>query len=173
MIRKKGNEYCVFSKDGSKNLGCFPSREQAVKRLQQIEYFKHAKSKKEIAMKNVTDPVKDAKLDPKVPGTTIPNLDNTGKKSVTYAAVVKMSVIERKTYASQLVDRLKDQQGKVKEALKLADKLMSDGVDADEFASLYDYTQSDILFQLLDKSKANATRTQVMAMVAKKARKAG
>ena len=121
----------------------------------------------------VTDPVKDANVDGKVPGTTIPNLGNTGHKKETYAAVAGMSEIQRKTYAGALVDRLKEQQDKIKEALKLAAKLMSDGLDGDEFNALYDYTQSDILFQLLDKAKANATRTQVMAMVAKKARKAG
>lgn len=171
MIKKEGSQYCVFSKDGTKKLGCFPSRKQAVKRLQQIEYFKHAKSK-EVAMK-VTDPVKDAKLDGKVPGTTVPNLGNTGHKKETYAAVAGMSEIQRKTYAGALVDRLKDQQDKIKEALKLAAKLMSDGLDGEEFSALYDFTQSDILFQLLEKAKASATRTQVMAMVAKKARKAG
>ena len=173
MIRKEDGQYCVFSEDGTKKFGCYPSRQQAVKRLQQIEYFKHAKSKREVAMTKVTDPVKDAKVDGKVPGATIPNLDNTAKKAATYAALAKMSVIERKSYASQLIDRLKEQQGRVKEALKLADKLMSDGIDGEEFASLYDYTQSDVLFQLIEKSKANANRTQVMAIVAKKGRKAG
>jgi hypothetical protein len=42
VIRKVGNQYCVFSKTG-KRLGCFPSREQALKRLRQIEFFKHQK----------------------------------------------------------------------------------------------------------------------------------
>lgn len=40
VIRKVGNEFCVFSHDG-KNLGCSSSREGAQKRLQQVEYFKH------------------------------------------------------------------------------------------------------------------------------------
>jgi len=40
IIRKVGNEYCVFSHDG-KNLGCSTSHDDAVKRLQQVEYFKH------------------------------------------------------------------------------------------------------------------------------------
>ena len=170
MIKKEGDEYCVFSKDGTKKLGCFPSRKQAVKRLQQIEYFKHVKSG-EAAMK-VTDPVKDAKLEGKVPGTTVPNLGNTGHKKETYACVANMSEIQRKTYAGALIDRLKEQQDKLKEALKLAAKLMSDGLDGEEFSSLYDFTQSDILFQLLETGKANAKRTQAMAMVAKKARTA-
>jgi hypothetical protein len=42
-IRKVGNRFCVFSKDGSRKFGCFSSRELAVKRLQQIEYFKQTK----------------------------------------------------------------------------------------------------------------------------------
>ena len=44
VIRKVGNEYCVFSKDG-KNLGCSNSREGAEKRLQQVEFFKNKGSK--------------------------------------------------------------------------------------------------------------------------------
>ncbi len=169
MIKKEGSQYCVFSHDGTKKFGCFPTKELAVKRLRQIEYFKHAKSK-DISMVHVTNPNKEAG---KVPGVTVPDLDNTAKKKVVYAAIAKMSPIERKTYAAALMDRLKDQQAKVKDAIKLADKLMGDGISGEEFASLYEYTQSDILFQLLEKSKANATRTQVMAMIAKKARKAG
>jgi hypothetical protein len=40
-IRKQGNEYVVYSKDGSKKLGTYTSRAAAEKRLRQIEYFKH------------------------------------------------------------------------------------------------------------------------------------
>lgn len=40
IIRKVGNKYCVFSEDGTKNLGCSETREGAVKRLQQVEFFK-------------------------------------------------------------------------------------------------------------------------------------
>ncbi len=167
MIKKQGDQYCVFSKDGTKKLGCYPTHEEAVKRLQQIEYFKHAKSK-ETKMANVINPNKE---EGKVPGVTVPNLKNTGHKKEAYATVASMSLIERKTYANILIDRLKDQQDKLKEAVKLAGKLASDGLSGEEFDSLYDYTQSDVLFQLLSKSKANATRTQVMSMVAKKARK--
>ena len=39
VIRKVGDKYCVFSKDG-KNLGCSTSREGAEKRLKQVEFFK-------------------------------------------------------------------------------------------------------------------------------------
>lgn len=38
-IRKVGDKFCVFSKDG-KNLGCSNTREGAVKRLKQVEFFK-------------------------------------------------------------------------------------------------------------------------------------
>lgn len=44
MIKKQGDKYCVYSHDGKRSFGCYSSREEAVKRLQQIEYFKHAKS---------------------------------------------------------------------------------------------------------------------------------
>ena len=43
-IVKRGDKYCVVSEDGSKNLGCSSTREGAQKRLQQVEFFKHAKS---------------------------------------------------------------------------------------------------------------------------------
>lgn len=39
-IIKKGSKWCVVSEDGTRNLGCYPSEDQAKKRLQQIEYFK-------------------------------------------------------------------------------------------------------------------------------------
>lgn len=39
-IRKVGNKYCVFSKNG-KNMGCSDTRQGAQKRLQQVEFFKH------------------------------------------------------------------------------------------------------------------------------------
>jgi hypothetical protein len=42
-IVKKGDQWCVVSEDGTKNLGCSKTREGAVKRLQQVEYFKHTK----------------------------------------------------------------------------------------------------------------------------------
>jgi len=45
-IVKSGSEYCVRSKKG-KNLGCSPFRAGAVKRLRQVEYFKHMKEEKE------------------------------------------------------------------------------------------------------------------------------
>lgn len=40
MIVKRGDKYMVKSKDG-KSLGIYSSREEALKRLRQIEYFKH------------------------------------------------------------------------------------------------------------------------------------
>ncbi|VVB50667.1 Uncharacterised protein [uncultured archaeon] len=46
MIRKEGSGYSVFSKDGSKRLSKPSSKKAAVKRLQQIEYFKRMKKSK-------------------------------------------------------------------------------------------------------------------------------
>lgn len=40
VIRKKGSQWCIFSKSGKK-LGCYPTRKQAEERLSQIERFKH------------------------------------------------------------------------------------------------------------------------------------
>lgn len=40
-IRKQGNKYVIYSKDGDKKLGTYNSRKAAEKRLGQIEYFKH------------------------------------------------------------------------------------------------------------------------------------
>jgi hypothetical protein len=42
-IKKVGSQYCVFSKDGTKKFGCFPSEGAAKKRLSQIEHFKKSK----------------------------------------------------------------------------------------------------------------------------------
>jgi hypothetical protein len=44
MIRKTGNQYCVYS-DGGKNMGCFGSRGEAERRLAQVEYFKEQDKK--------------------------------------------------------------------------------------------------------------------------------
>ena len=46
MIRKSGNTYVLYSKDGSKKLGTFASRAAAMKREQEINYFKHTKKKR-------------------------------------------------------------------------------------------------------------------------------
>jgi len=42
-IVKSGSEFKILSKKG-KPLGEYPTRGQALKRLRQIEYFKHIKS---------------------------------------------------------------------------------------------------------------------------------
>lgn len=47
MIRKEKDEYHVYSEDGSKHLGGpYKTREEAAKRITQIEYFKKQKPKK-------------------------------------------------------------------------------------------------------------------------------
>lgn len=40
-IRKEGNNYIIYSKNGEKKLGTYKTKKEAEKRLQQIEYFKH------------------------------------------------------------------------------------------------------------------------------------
>lgn len=42
MIRKKGSDYVVLSEAG-KVLGSYRTKEEAERRLRQIEYFKHKK----------------------------------------------------------------------------------------------------------------------------------
>lgn len=44
-VVKQGNQWCVVSEDGSKNLGCSKTKQGAEKRLREVEYFKHAKGK--------------------------------------------------------------------------------------------------------------------------------
>ena len=44
MIKKEKKGYTVRSKKG-KNLGKYNSRQEAAKRLQQVEYFKHKENK--------------------------------------------------------------------------------------------------------------------------------
>ena len=45
MIKKKGNEWCVYTHDGSKELGCHPTKIQAHAQLRAIEASKHKKGK--------------------------------------------------------------------------------------------------------------------------------
>jgi hypothetical protein len=45
-IVQEGSKWCVYSEDGSKNLGCYGTKEEAVERLRQVEgHKKHAVSK--------------------------------------------------------------------------------------------------------------------------------
>lgn len=44
VIRKIGDEFCIFSKKGKK-LGCFSSRKKALKRLREIDFFSKNKDK--------------------------------------------------------------------------------------------------------------------------------
>lgn len=41
MIRQQNGQYHVLSEDGKKRLGSYKTYGEAVKRLQQIEYFKN------------------------------------------------------------------------------------------------------------------------------------
>lgn len=45
MIIKKGNKFALMSKDGTKQLGEFDNKAQALKRERQINYFKWKKKK--------------------------------------------------------------------------------------------------------------------------------
>lgn len=41
MIKKVGSQWVLYTHDGSKRLGTFPSRAAAVKREREINYFKN------------------------------------------------------------------------------------------------------------------------------------
>ena len=43
MIRKRGSKWLLFAKNGSKKLGEFKTKKDAVKRERQIIYFKNLK----------------------------------------------------------------------------------------------------------------------------------
>ena len=43
MLRHEGSKWVLYSKDGSKKLGEFDTKEDALERERQIQYFKHAK----------------------------------------------------------------------------------------------------------------------------------
>ena len=45
-IRKEGSKYVIRSEKTGKKLGSYSTKEEAQKRLGQIEYFKHLKKKK-------------------------------------------------------------------------------------------------------------------------------
>lgn len=45
VIRKEKGQYCVKSPDNPNwNGGCYPSKGEAEKRLEQVEWFKHKKA---------------------------------------------------------------------------------------------------------------------------------
>src|SRR6185436_6176811 len=67
-IVKKGDKWCVVSEDGSKNLGCSTTKEGAVKRLREVEYFKHHNKGKDMnyeqAFRNMAKSLHTGEVDP-------------------------------------------------------------------------------------------------------------
>lgn len=49
MVRKSGDQWCVYSDDGSRKFGCYSTPEEADARLREIEYFKHTDAADSIA----------------------------------------------------------------------------------------------------------------------------
>ena len=41
VLRKSGGQWCVYSEDGSRSFGCYPTKGEAEDRLRQVEAFKH------------------------------------------------------------------------------------------------------------------------------------
>jgi hypothetical protein len=276
MIKKKGNKWVVVSETNGRELGTYNTKDEAVQRLRQIEYFKaHPKSKSEnIAMinrKNIMLEVAKRKLDPKagvrnrgnvvfpagsskvkdhkdhfpinnanqarnalsrvaqyssvppwysgslselksavqgavkrkyanigvtkggseliknephasvknpnkeagkVPSIKIPTVDNlTADISKVYSTVKNMSTISRKIFASNLMDQLTQNKDRINNALKLAKQLEDEGLSEEDFCALSDYTQYDILMQLLNNSTDAANkRKATMALLVKGAK---
>lgn len=46
MIVKRKGKRCVISKKTGRSFGCYATKAEAVKRLGQVEFFKHAKKKR-------------------------------------------------------------------------------------------------------------------------------
>ena len=44
MIKEKDGKFCVVSEDGTREFGCYPTKPEAIRRLSQIEFFKHKES---------------------------------------------------------------------------------------------------------------------------------
>jgi hypothetical protein len=44
MIKKSAKSYTVKSKSSGREMGTYPSKKQAIKRLLQVEYFKNKKA---------------------------------------------------------------------------------------------------------------------------------
>mgnify|MGYP001588482632 CR=1 FL=1 len=44
MIKKIGSKYVVLSEKSKRRMGSYRTKKEAVKRLQQVEFFKHLKS---------------------------------------------------------------------------------------------------------------------------------
>jgi len=45
IIKKIDDEYCIIAEDSGKNMGCYPTRELAIRRLRQIEAFSNNQKK--------------------------------------------------------------------------------------------------------------------------------
>ena len=45
IIRQEGDQFCVYSEDGSRSFGCYDTMTQAQERLQQIHYFRSAEGR--------------------------------------------------------------------------------------------------------------------------------
>jgi hypothetical protein len=115
----------------------------------------------------VKNPNKEAA---KVPSIKTPTLDNLNEDvGKVYAEITKLSEVGRKILASNLMDQLSDKKDCIDNAIELAKKLESDGLSEEEFASLADYTQYDILMQMLNNTKASANRrNQTLSILVKR-----
>ncbi len=93
-IRKVGNEYCVFSKNG-KNMGCSPTKEGADKRLRQVEMFKHMNkgSQMEYSFNNLAKALQDI------------NPAELGKNPESRPSEIKLNPIENKVSGGTLASR--------------------------------------------------------------------
>ena len=60
ILKKEGSKWVLYSKDGSKKLGEFDTKEDALKRERQIQYFKH--QNEEIELDEAVSPAQQAAI---------------------------------------------------------------------------------------------------------------
>ena len=63
VISHEGSKWVLYNHDRTKKLGTYPTKEQAVKRLRAVEYFKHQESLDRLSLPELIERVKSLKLD--------------------------------------------------------------------------------------------------------------
>lgn len=89
MIKKEGNKYSVWSEDGKKRLGKPGSKAQAVKRLRQVEFFKHHPEKSYSAFIKKAVPEKKLRQHVKEDGKKFDEIESSASKIASTAKELK------------------------------------------------------------------------------------
>jgi hypothetical protein len=75
MIKKIGNEFCLYSKDGSKKLYCNARKDKVIQREKQIQRITHAKGES----MNMAEEIWGAKYIKTLPATSFLHVDESGR----------------------------------------------------------------------------------------------